>query len=209
VIYNPAYNEGIDRDWTVPDHPWYSQGQPAIVLGVGRLVRQKNFMNLLDAFARVRTQRPARLIILGKGPLRTELLAHARNLGIAADVSLPGFIHHPYSYMRHANVFVLSSDWEGFGNVIVEAMANGCPVVSTDCPSGPNEILDGGRYGPLVPVNAPSALAEAILKVLAQPIEKKLLQARASEFSIKSAANAYLEMLLREPTPQPTAKVTT
>jgi glycosyltransferase involved in cell wall biosynthesis len=125
-----------------------------------------------------------------------ELETLARELGVAADVALPGFVANPFPYMARASAFVLSSAWEGLGNVLIEAMACGCPVVSTDCPSGPAEILDGGGYGPLVPVRDDEALAKAILSVLETPPDPERLRARAALFSVDRAADRYLEVLL-------------
>jgi glycosyltransferase involved in cell wall biosynthesis len=157
---------------------------------------QKDFPTLLKAFARVRAVRPARLLILGEGKERTELEVLARELGVASDVALPGFVPNPFPHMMRASVFVLSSAWEGLPGVLIEAMACGCPVVSTDCPSGPAEILDGGVYGPLVPVGDDAALAKAILSVLETPPDPERLRARAALFSTDHAADQYLELLL-------------
>ena len=150
---------------------------------------------LLRAFARARVVREARLVILGEGKKRTELEMLAQKLGVAADVNLPGWVDNPLAWMARAAVFVLSSAWEGFGNVVAEALACGCPVVSTDCPSGPAEILDGGAYGPLVPVGDDAALAKAILSVMETPPDPDRLQARAAMFSADRAAERYLEVL--------------
>lgn len=141
-------------------------------------------------------RRTARLLIGGEGPERSALLRLAGQLGVTDDVALPGFFDNPYACMAHAAVFVLSSAWEGLPSVLVEAMACGCAVVSTDCPSGPAEILQDGKYGPLVPVRDPVALAEAIAKVLEQRPDPARLISRASDFSEASAARAYEAVLL-------------
>ena len=135
-----------------------------MILGVGRLTPQKDFPTLIRAFARVRRQRPARLVIVGEGrpEARAALMRLAAELGCAEDVSLPGFTHNPFCYMAHAGVFVLSSLHEGLPGVLIQALACGAPVVSTDCPSGPREILEGGRYGRLVALGDDAAMAEAI-----------------------------------------------
>src|SRR5574337_21048 len=197
MIYNPVVTPELQEKMRAPlDHPWFAPGSPPVLLAVGRLVAQKDFPTLLKAFARVRAIRPARLVILGEGKKRTKLERLARQLGVAADVALPGLVLHPFPYMVRASVFVLSSAWEGFGNVVAEAMACGCPVVSTDCPSGPAEILDGGAYGPLVPVGDDAALAKAILSVLKRPPDPNRLRTRAALFSVDHTADRYLELLL-------------
>jgi glycosyltransferase involved in cell wall biosynthesis len=165
-----------------------------VILGVGRLTPAKDFPTLLRAFARVRQVRAVRLVILGEGELRGTLEALVRDLGLEDSVSLPGFVQNPYAYMARAKLFVLSSAWEGFGSALVEAMACGLPVVSTDC-GGPSEILEGGMYGRLVPVGDPQALAEAILTALVEPPQADLLRARAEDFSVEKIADQYLEVL--------------
>ena len=173
-----------------------------VVLGVGRLTQQKDFPTLIRAFARVRAQRDARLMILGeeKNPIknaqrRKELTALAAELGVTEDLALPGFVSNPFAYMARAGVFVLSSAWEGFGNVVAEAMACGCPVVSSDCPSGPAETLNHGEHGSLVPVGDDEAMAAAILSVLEKPPDRHRLQTRAAEFSVGPVVKRYLKVL--------------
>jgi glycosyltransferase involved in cell wall biosynthesis len=166
-----------------------------VILGVGELCARKDFGTLIRAFALVRRERPARLVILGKGRQREKLEALARELGVGADVSLPGFVNNPYPYMKRASLFVLSSAYEGFGNVLVEALATGTPVVATDCPSGPREILEDGRYGPLVPVGDVRRLASSILDTLAHPPEPPLLVQAAERFRVESSAVQYLTAL--------------
>ena len=170
-----------------------------MVLGAGKLKKQKDFATLVKAFAEVRHRRLARLVILGEGPRRGALLALARKLGVAEDIELPGFVANPFAFMARSSVFVLSSAWEGFGNVLVEAMACGCPVVSTDCPSGPSEILEDGRHGPLVPVGDPAGLAKAICEVLDAPRERAALEERASVFTAAASAEHYERALLGTP----------
>jgi glycosyltransferase involved in cell wall biosynthesis len=118
-----------------------------------------------------------------------------KGTGVSRDVALPGFVPDPFPYMARAGAFVLSSRWEGFGNVLVEAMACGCPVVSTDCPGGPREILEGGRFGELVPVGDGDAMAEAILRTLERPPERARLIARARRFSVAAAVDDYIKVL--------------
>jgi glycosyltransferase involved in cell wall biosynthesis len=137
----------------------------------------------------------ARLVILGEGEERASLKAMVRDLGIEDVVDLPGFVKNPYAYMSKAKVLVLSSAWEGFGNVLVEAMAVGTPVVATNCPSGPAEILENGKYGQLVKVSDAKAMAEGILAELDGPANTELLQHRARQFSYDKIADQYLELL--------------
>jgi glycosyltransferase involved in cell wall biosynthesis len=168
VLHNPVVTREMLRMRDEPvTHPWLLDRQAPVVLAVGRLVPQKDFALLLEAFASVRRTRAATLVVLGEGPLRPELERQARVLGIAADVSFPGFCANPYPAMAAADVFVLSSRWEGSPGALIEAMACGARVVATDCPSGPRQVLDGGRYGRLVPVGDASALATGIHDALA------------------------------------------
>ncbi|MDM7461981.1 MAG: glycosyltransferase [bacterium] len=164
-IYNPVVTQELlrQREATV-EHPWFIEGAPPVVLAVGRLTAPKDFPTLLRAFARVRQQVDARLLILGEGEQRAELEQLAEQLGVAHDVQLPGYEPNPFRYMRRASVFVLSSRYEGLPNALIQAMGCGCPVVATDCPSGPREILADGKYGALVPVGDVDALADAILQ---------------------------------------------
>jgi glycosyltransferase involved in cell wall biosynthesis len=204
TIYNPALRAEIAELAAQPvDHPWLQPGAPPVVLGVGRLSAAKDFPTLVRAFARLREQRPARLIILGKGkdPKKTAkrqaaLSDQASSLGVAADLDLPGFVLNPYAYMARAAVMAVSSAHEGFCNVLVEAMACGCPVVSTDCPSGPAEILDGGRFGRLVPVGDDQALAAALAGTLDAPRDPDRLRMRARFFSLDRAVEQYERLLL-------------
>lgn len=199
TIPNPVVTPELEeKARTRLDHPWYRPGQPPVVLGVGRLVVQKDFPVLLRAFARLRATRPARLMILGdsKDGRRARLAALADQLGIAGDIELPGYVDNPYPYMARSAVFVLSSAWEGLPGVLIEAMACGCPVVSTDCPGGAAEILEGGVHGPLVPVGDDAALATAIASVLDSPPKPEQLRARADQYGASRAAELYLDVLL-------------
>jgi len=167
VIYNPV----IMPDMFVkkeerPTHPWFAPNQPPIILGVGRLDEQKGFDRLIAAFGRIAPATNARLMILGEGALRPNLETQIQRLGLTDRVQLPGFVENPYSYMAHAGLFVLSSLFEGLPTVLVEALFCGVPVVSTDCPNGPDEILAGGRYGHLTPPDDVDALAAAMLGAL-------------------------------------------
>jgi glycosyltransferase involved in cell wall biosynthesis len=197
TIYNPLPVAEIQkRAHAGVDHPWLARGAPPLILAVGKLKLQKDFATLIRAFERVRAQRPAHLVILGEGEERARLEALARELAVAGDVALPGFAPNPFAWMSRASVFVLSSAWEGFSNVLAEALACGCPVVSTDCPSGPAEILEYGRHGALVPVADAGALADAILATLEKPSDPERLRARAASFSVDTAVDRYLEVLV-------------
>jgi glycosyltransferase involved in cell wall biosynthesis len=195
TINNPIMNLEVSRKALCRlEHPWFAPNALPVILGVGRLVPQKDFACLIKAFGRVRSVRPARLVILGEGRLRSDLETLTTTLGINQDVSMPGFVENPFAFMGRASVFVLSSAWEGFGNVLAEALACGCPVVSTDCPSGPDEILKKGTFGPLVPIGDDKALAEAIHTVLDNPPDPEQLRARASEFEVGSISEKYLQL---------------
>jgi glycosyltransferase involved in cell wall biosynthesis len=187
-------------------HPWFSDGGPPIILGVGRLTRQKDFPTLLRAFATVHRQRPARLMILGEGRLRHALQAQATQLGIADAVALPGFVVNPFAYMAKAAVFALSSLWEGSPNVLTEAMALGTPVVATDCPSGPREILRQGRHGPLVAVGDAAELARGLSAMLDCPPPPAELRAAVADYTLEASTQGYLAALgWVEPAPQESA----
>jgi glycosyltransferase involved in cell wall biosynthesis len=190
VIYNPVLSGAMDGDER-PRPPEIPADGLVTVLGVGRLTRQKNFPNLLRAFALVRRRREARLVILGEGEERRSLTELIESLGLTAEVALPGFVPNPYDYLAHADLFVLSSDWEGLPTVLIEALALGIRVVATDCASGPREILADGAYGRIVPLDDSEALAEAILTALDEPpipsprewLERFTVEAAASRYS--------------------------
>ena len=194
VIHNPVVTPELIRLSAEPlDDDWFTPEQPPVILSAGRLVATKDYGNLVRAFAAVRARRPARLVILGEGPERGALLRLAAELGIAADVSMPGFVANPYRYMSRAAVFVLSSRFEGFGNALVEAMACGVPVVATDC-YGPREILEDGRHGILVPVGQSDALAGAIERQFDAPFTG-IGRERAAAFHVDAAIEQYRAVL--------------
>jgi glycosyltransferase involved in cell wall biosynthesis len=196
VIRNPVVTPRLGERAAQPvDHPWAEDASVPLILGAGRLTEQKDFPTLVRAFARLRAGRPARLVILGEGRQRGALTALARDLGVAADVALPGFTSNPYAWMARARLFVLSSAWEGSPNVLTEALALGIPSVATDCPSGPREILAGGRWGPLVPVGDEVALAAAMTATLDAPPASDALRSAVADYTRDAAARAYLEAL--------------
>lgn len=198
AIPNPVVTPALLRKAQEPaPHPWLEPGAPPVALGAGRLHPQKDFPLLLRAFARARAQRPdLRLIILGEGSERSRLAQLARELGIVDSFLLAGHATNPYAYMSRATVFVLSSIYEGLPTVLIEALACGAPVVSTDCPSGPSEILENGRFGRLVPVGDEERLAAAILETLHEPPDRELLNRRSLDFTAAAAARRYLPILL-------------
>lgn len=198
TIYNPVVSAALlAKSYEPPPHPWFAPGEPPVLLASGRLREQKDFSTLLRAFAQVRRSYRCRLLILGEGELRPALEAEVAELGLGDDVALPGFVPNPYAYMRAAALFVLSSRWEGLPTVLVEAMACGTPVVATDCPSGPAEILENGRLGRLVEIANPEALAQGILDELADPTPVDHLEARAERFSFDTAIAAYTDLLVQ------------
>lgn len=196
VIFNPVVTpELIEKSRMPLKHPWLGEGKPPVILGVGRLTPQKDFVTLIRAFAQVRTVRNCRLVILGEGELRAELEQLVASLGVQDNVQLPGFADNPFAWMSRVRLFVLSSRWEGLPNVLIQAMACGTAVVSTDCPSGPDEILEGGKWGKLVPVGDVEALAEALSENL-QVLDVVNSIERAMFFNVENAINAYLRLLM-------------
>jgi glycosyltransferase involved in cell wall biosynthesis len=195
VVYNPVITpELMALSRQAPDHPWLEPGQRPVILGVGRFTGQKDFPTLIRAFAEVRRQEPARLIILGEGEGRSSLEALVRQLGLEADVALPGFRNNAMAYMAKSALFVLSSAWEGLPTVLIEAMAAGTRVISTDCPSGPREILQDGRLGALVPVGDPGALAAAAIAALRAPANRVPPEA-LEPFTLDAAVDNYLSLI--------------
>ncbi len=191
VVPASLFTETLAR----PDHPWFERSDRHLILGAGELCWRKDFETLLQAFARVRAERPCRLMILGRGGARDRLLTLAASLGVADDADLPGFVPNPYAFMAHADLFAFTSRWEGLGFLLIEALAVGTPVVATDCPSGPAEILHAGRYGPLVPVGDDASLAQAILATLDHPLPSETLRETARPYAIEAATDAYLTVL--------------
>lgn len=175
-----------------PDHPWFQTGEVPVILGVGKLAPGKDYITLIRAFALVRKIKECRLVIIGKGKQENELRALAESLGVGDDVDLPGFQANAYDFMAYAALFVHTSLLEGLGFVIIEALALGTPVVATDCPSGPREILHDGKYGPLVPVQDHVKLAEAMLTTLNQPLPPAFLKEAARPYEIELSATAHL-----------------
>lgn len=198
VIYNPAVTADFPERACVPvAHPWLPRegDHTPVVVGAGRLTKQKDFATLLAAFARLRAHRAARLVILGEGPERSALEEYAAALGIAGDLDLPGRVTDILPYAARADAFALSSRYEGLGNVLIEAMAVGTPVVATDCPHGPAEILAGGRYGSLVPVGDAEAMAGALVETLDHGTDQSLLADAVDRFRAGPVAEQYLSVM--------------
>jgi len=197
VIPNPVVTPKMFHLAQEPiEHPWFVDHSAPIIMGMGRLTRQKDFPTLIRAFAVVRSQSSCRLMILGEGQDRSKLKRLTEVLGIQDDVDFPGFVANPYRFLSRAKLFVLSSVWEGSPNALSEAMALGVPVVATDCPSGPREILQGGLYGPLVPMGDVDALAEAMRATLANPPDKVFLKLAVTDYTAEISSRRYLEVLL-------------
>jgi glycosyltransferase involved in cell wall biosynthesis len=176
-------------------HTWLNEKRCPVIIGAGRLTLQKDFVTLIRAFAELTRSREARLIILGEGERRKELLQLVQQLRLNNSVDLPGFTPNPYAFMAAADLFTLSSRWEGSPNVLTEAMALDTPVVSTNCPSGPDEILDGGRIAPLVPVGDHEMLAAAMEMVLHRPPQPGVMRAAVREYEVEHSATRYLQIL--------------
>ena len=197
VIYNPVVTPDIEERAAEPvDNALLMDDTIPVILGIGRLTKQKDFHTLIRAFIQVRKTRHCRLVILGDGGDLDTLRSLARDGGVEDDVAFPGFQNNPFAWLAKSNLFVLSSRWEGFGIVIVEALALGIPVVSTDCPNGPSEILKDGKYGSLVPVEDPTALSEAILRALENPLSPEILKKAAEEYTAEKIGGEYIQMLL-------------
>jgi glycosyltransferase involved in cell wall biosynthesis len=200
VIFNAGVDSEIQGLASQPcNHAFFQDRNVPVLVACGRLTEQKDYPTLLKALALVRRTQPARLIVLGDGPLAPSLKSMATDLALDGAVDFPGFTRNPFMYFRHASAFVLSSRWEGLPTVLPEALACGAPVIATDCPHGPLEILDGGTYGRLVPPGDPSRLAEAIEGLLRDPAGRQLLAERGPEraamFSAERAGFEYVSLL--------------
>jgi glycosyltransferase involved in cell wall biosynthesis len=192
LIHNPVVTPDLLAQAAGPATlPGFEAQDVPVILAVGRLGQVKGFDVLIRAFARLRAGRPLRLVILGEGRLRASLEQLAASLGVADAVALPGFEPNPYPYVARAALFVLSSRREGSPNALTEALALGTPVVATDCPSGPREVLDGGRVAPLVPVDDEAALAEAMAQVLAAPGDPEARRAAVRDYRVERCAERY------------------
>jgi asparagine synthetase B (glutamine-hydrolysing)/glycosyltransferase involved in cell wall biosynthesis len=198
VIFNPLVSAKLKARSQEPiEDPWFEPGASPVILGVGRLHPEKDFATLIHAFARVRRKMAAHLIILGEGSERDSLERLAKELRLTNDIVMPGFVNNPLPYMSKASVLALTSWFEGLGNVLIEALACGTPVVATDCPTGPREILENGRYGLLVPVGDAEALAEALITTISNPPPQSLLEEAAARFAVDTITQRYLDVMCR------------
>jgi glycosyltransferase involved in cell wall biosynthesis len=195
VIYNPVVTPSLyTKSAGQPQHPFFQNKTAPVLLAIGRLTAQKDFATLLKAFAEIRQHLQANLLILGEGEDRTKLEALAKDLNLNQALSMPGFVDNPYPYIKQADILVSSSAWEGLPTVLIEALALGTPVVATDCPGGSAEILQDGRYGALVPMKNPTALAQAVINMLHSPPDPTTLKERGQVFSMEASAKKYLEL---------------
>ncbi len=196
VIPNPVLLDSIHQAaQDLPQHPWFDLGSIPVVLGIGRLSAQKDFPTLISAFAKISGHRQARLMILGEGEDRPELEKMVAGLHLHGQVELPGFVDNPFAYLKRSAVYVLSSTSEGLPNALLEAMAVGIPVVATDCPSGPREILEGGRWGRLVAVADVDAMAAAIGEALDGLVATAPLSILAERYGVDNIVKRYIEVL--------------
>ncbi|CAN5848993.1 hypothetical protein BH23DEI1_BH23DEI1_23280 [soil metagenome] len=195
-MHNPVVDDDLAERARAPlDDPWFRTDAPPVVMSIGRLSPEKDFATLLWAFARLRSTGPHHLLILGEGRERRRLEALAEELGIAADVRMPGFVADPYPYLARASVYVLSSEREGLPSALIQAMACSCPVVSTDCPSGPAEVLLAGELGELVPIGDAETMAAAIGRAIRDPKDVDLAKQRSMMFSTARSLHSYTALM--------------
>jgi glycosyltransferase involved in cell wall biosynthesis len=196
TIRNPVVTPGLYKLAAEPvSHPWFQDTRIPVIIGIGRLTKQKDFSTLIRAFAKVRREKECRLLVLGDGKQLPELKTLAAKLKVENDIDLPGFLANPYSVLSKCSLFVLSSRWEGSPNALTEALALGIPVVSTDCPSGPREILNDGEFGRMVPVGDVDSMAAAISRTLDAPPESDYLREAVKEYEVRNSAISYLKVM--------------
>ncbi len=200
VVYNPVPVTSIANLAREPvANEWLNADGPPLVISVGSFWPHKDHRTLLQAFDIARRRKPLRLAILGDGPERVNLEALAHQLGLQGAVVMPGFVKNPYAWIARSAVFVLPSRWEGFGMGLVEALACGVTPIATDCPGGITEVLENGRYGRIVPVGDPVALADSVLAVVDEPLQAESLKQRAETFSVSQAVVQYEVILGLKP----------
>jgi glycosyltransferase involved in cell wall biosynthesis len=196
VVYNPVVTRQLlDMSRADVDSFWFADDKRPVILAAGRLTKQKDFATLIRAFALAKSKANLRLVIIGEGEQRPRLERLIGEYSLQGAVLMPGFVDNPFAVMKRADLFVLSSAWEGLPNVLIQAMACGTPVVSTDCPSGPAEILENGKWGRLVPVGDAEELARAMLKTLKDKTHPDVTT-RAAYFNLDRVVDAYLRLLL-------------
>ena len=209
LVRNPILPVDLPDLLAAPaSHPWLTDGGPPIVMGIGRLAPEKDFPTLVRAIAELNGRRPVRLMVLGEGIERQRIEAAAAEANIADQVALPGATHNVFAFLAHAEAFALASHFEGFGNVLVEALAAGLPVVSTDCPVGPREILQNGRFGRLVSMGDATEMASALDQALDAAGPPPGLDAYVRQFSVEASVDGYLALIMESlPSPKPNAPV--
>lgn len=192
IINNPVNRETVKQASRIDvAHKWLKDKTCPVFISVGRLTKAKDYDTLINALKIIHNTLSAKLIIVGEGPERPHLERLVHSLGLDDVVDMPGHFDNPYSFMVRADVFVLSSRWEGFVNVLLEALTLGMPIVSTDCHSSPREILQNGKYGHLVPPGHPSELAENMLDILESMPKPEFQESRAAEFSPDALFERY------------------
>jgi glycosyltransferase involved in cell wall biosynthesis len=196
-VHNPVIHQDIiGCEYEMPNHEWLKDEELPVIISGGRHVPQKNFHLLIGTFDRIIQEVPeTRLILFGEGPLTKDYRIEIKNKGLGSRVDVVGYVPDPLKYLKHSDVFVLSSNREGLPTVMIEALATGTPVVSTDCPHGPAEILSNGKYGKLVPPRDSAALCEGIKSTLQTPIDPSTLQARAQSFTIERQTDKFLSLM--------------
>ena len=195
VVYNPVVTSQLIKLSNEKfEHEWFENEEVPVILSIGRLTSQKNFTLLIKAFSLLLKSREARLIILGKGELQKELENLTIELNIRDKVSFPSFVKNPFMWMKNSSLFVLSSDYEGLPGTLIQAMACGTPVVSTDCPSGPKEILENGQWGRLVPMRDVESLSRAMAATLDEEAHPDVAL-RAQYFDVNHGVDGYLKVL--------------
>lgn len=197
VIYNPVVKASLfEKGSREVSHPWINQKNVPIILGIGRFTKQKDFPTLIKAFSIVRSYVQCKLIILGQGPDYYKLRKLTENLEINSDVDFPGFVENPYAFLSRASIFVSTSRWEGLSNVLIEALAFGIPTIATNCPEGPKEVLDNGKYGYLVPVGDEVAISKAILEHFNNPPSSEFIKHGSKQFNFDACCESYLQVIL-------------
>ena len=194
-IYNPSVPKNLDVQSSLPtNHPWLTHKDKPVIISVGRLVKEKDYKTLIHAFSKVNQEIASRLIILGDGPERKNLQAVIHHHGLENSIDMPGFVDNPFSWMAKSDIFVMTSLYEGLPTVLIEALACGIPAISTDCISGPSEILECGKYGDLVTIGSIVELANALINNLNKSHDSTILKERANIFSTENATTEYLDL---------------